>query len=53
MRGFGDVDADEVVLCRENDGAASKAHVEAEVRKARAVLGTRFARVREVWPPAE
>lgn len=51
MRGFGGVDADEVVICREND-ADAKHHIAAEIRRARAVLGTRFARVREVWPPA-
>lgn len=51
MRGFGGVVADEVVICREND-ADTKHHIAAEIRRARAVLATRFARVREVWPPA-
>lgn len=51
MRGFGGVSADEVVICRENDTDA-KGHIAIEMRRARAVLATRFARVREVWPPA-
>jgi len=48
--GFGDVDAAEVVICRENDVGA--AHIEREMRKAHAALRARFVRVRDIWPPA-
>ena len=50
IRGFGGVDAAEVVICREND--ANGAHIAREIARAKQALATRFARVREVWPPA-